>query len=140
MRQRFKQRLTRSGFAACALLLLAACTPLVPTGKLALGARFPDRHVLVIPDSTVKIVVRVTGERIPPGTVLSTTLSREQTSTTFEAVPAGLKTVNAKCYDANEAIVAAGETSVTIQPGLTTTARINLEALAEDGGFQLILQ
>lgn len=126
---------------------LGGCTGL-PTGslggRLSFAARFPVPAVafrlLVIPDATRSISVRVTGDRIPAGAVLAATLTADKPSVTFEGVPPGWKAVAAKCHDANEAILAQGETTVLIESMRTATATILLQPESEEGGFNLVLQ
>jgi hypothetical protein len=129
---------------ACALT--TACGSDVTGGRLQVGAHISalptagQRKIMVIPDKTAKIVIRVTGEQIPTGSVLGATLTPEKSSATFEAVPAGLKTINAKCYDADDGVLATGETTITILAGKTATAHIVLQPLSDEGGFNLVVQ
>ena len=105
---------------AVLVMLLVGCAPSQPGGSLAVGARFPapagQRGLLVIPERTASIVVRVTGDKIPAGSVLQTTLTAEKATATFEAVPSGWKQVTARCYDAGDGLLASGETTVLIEP------------------------
>ena len=142
------QRVARGALACLAgalALTLSACAGLQDSGRLQLGARFARpaagaRQVLVIPDKTAKIIIRVSGDRIPAGSVLAATLTPTQSTTTFEAVPSGPKTINAKCYDADDAVLATGEINVVIIPSKTISAQLRLQPLSDEGGFNLVIQ
>lgn len=127
------------------LLGVTGCTyyPATPDwtdGELVMRARFPDRAIQAIPDTTDRIEVRVSGEGIPKGSVLSATLTPEQTLAHFTGVPAGDKTVVVKAYSAEGEVVAAGSSPVTIVAGATVAARIRLALTTDEGQFQLILE
>jgi hypothetical protein len=132
---------------AVLVAVATGCAPVATAtgaGRLAVGARFPVTGAGLalknIPEKTASIVIRVTGDRIPEGAVLATTLTPEKAQAVFEAVPAGWKTIHAKCFDASEAMLAAGETNVLIEAMHTAAAKIVLEPVSEDGGFELVLQ
>lgn len=127
------------------MLGLTGCTyyPAAPDwteGDLVMRARFSPRQVQTIPDTAERIEVRVSGEGIPKGSVLSAILTPEQTQAKFAGVPAGDKTVVVKAYDAEGMVVAAGSSPVTIVAGATVAARIRLNLLTDEGQFQLILE
>jgi len=127
------------------MLGLVGCTyyPATPDwteGDLVMQARFPQRQVQTIPDTTDRIEVRVSGEGIPKGAVLSAILTPEQTQAHFAGVPAGEKTVVVKAFSAEGEVLAAGSSPVTIVAGATVAARIRLSLLTNDGQFQLILE
>lgn len=115
-------------------------TPEWTDGDLVMRARFPTRQVQAIPDTTQRIEVRVSGEGIPRGSVLSATLTPDQSQAHFAGVPAGEKTVVVKAYRAEGEVVAAGSSPVTIVAGATVAARIRLSLLTDSGQFQLILE
>ena len=133
---------------AAIALALAACGMGPTGGGLLLQARFPDplvhapgsRTLAIIPDGTVKIVVRVTGDGIPVGSVMAATLTPDRASTAFTGVPAGPKIITARCYDGADGILASGETSLTIVAGRTVKTSLRMELTSDEGGFQLILQ
>lgn len=108
-------------------------------GDLVMQARFP-RGVQIIPAGTQRIEIRVSGDGIPLGAVLAATLTPDRTMATFSGVPAGNKTVVAKAFDAEGAVLAAGASEVTIVAGATVAARIRLDLLNDNGQFQLILE
>ncbi len=115
-------------------------TPDWTDGELIMRARFPARAVQAIPDTTDRIEIRVSGEGIPKGSVLSASLTPEQTQAHFTGVPAGDKTVVVKAYSAEGEVVAAGSSPVTIVAGATVAARIRLSLTTDEGQFQLILE
>lgn len=115
-------------------------TPDWTEGDLVMRARFPERQAQAIPDTTQRIEVRVSGEGIPKTSVLSATLTPDQTLTHFAGVPAGAKLVAVKAYSADGAVVAVGSSPVTVVAGATVAARIRLSLLSDDGQFQLILE
>lgn len=127
------------------LLGLTGCTYYPATsdwtdGDLVMRARFPGLSVQAIPDTTDRIEIRVSGEGIPKGSVLSATLTPLQTQAHFAGVPAGEKTVVVKAYSAEGEVVAAGSSPVTIVAGATVAARIRLNLTTDEGQFQLILE
>lgn len=129
----------------CSFLGLLGCTyyPATPDwteGDLVIRGRFPERQVQAIPDTTDRIEVRVSGEGIPKGSVLSATLTPEQSQAHFAGVPAGDKTVVVKAYSAEGEVLAAGSSPVSIVAGATVAARIRLTLLTDDGQFQLVLE
>lgn len=129
----------------CMSLVLAGCTYYPATsdwiaGDLVMRARFPDRQVQTIPDTTQWIEVRVSGEGIPKGAVLSAILTPEQSQAHFSGVPAGDKSVVVKAFGADGEVLAAGSSPVTIVAGATVAARIRLSLLTDSGQFQLILE
>lgn len=129
------------------LCITMGCTYVTPVqgwndGRLVFTARFPasTRHVQVIPEGTQRIEVRVTGVGIPADSVLAATLTPQKTQATFADVPQGTKTVMAKAYDAEGAILAAGSADVTIVAGATVLAHIRLQLLTDEGNFELVLE
>ena len=132
---------------ALALTSVVGCGALEDTGRIAFAAAFPAPKLAtqgfraqIIPDGTTKIVVRVTGERIPVGTVMSATMTPTKPSVLFKGVPIGAKTITARAMDENDAVMAQGETMVTIIAGRTVEARLKMDMTSEDGRFVLILQ
>lgn len=126
------------------LIALSGCyyeSPMDPwtDGAVVMQAKFP-RKSLMIPDGTSRIEVRMTGQGLPSGAVLSAHLSPEKSQVTFTGVPSGPKNVVAKAFDSDGEVIAIGSSPVTIVAGATVTTRIRLNLLVDDGQFQLILE
>lgn len=127
-----------------ALIALSGCFYESPMdswtdGAVVMQAKFP-RQSMIIPDSTNRIEVRMTGQGIPDGAVLSAYLSPEKTQVTFSGVPSGPKTVVAKAFDPDGEVIAIGSSEVIIVAGATVATRIRLNLLIDDGQFQLVLE
>lgn len=134
-------------FMLCLTLpLLAGCTYYAPLpdwndGDLIMQAQFPAAiQTQAIPEGTQYIEIRVSGEGIPKGAILSARLTPTQTQVTFTGVPVGSKSVAVKAFDSEGAILATGTSEVGIVPGATVATRVRLNLLNDSGQFHLILE